>query len=125
MFELLPRIFGNIAVDLAAVVLIGACILHSTRRGLRCVQNAQAKRSRALTLRKTLELKSVEVAALRETLLQFRQDIEAEQKNKETEDLDRLHLSQLLSHRELDPDHADLEERLLEASRRSTRKFDA
>lgn len=125
IYSVLPAVFGNVAIDLLGAIFLTAVIAHYFRRGAKTVKSACSTRAKLLGLRETLELKSGEVEALRAALMQLRGDVEEQRKRKTEDDLQRLYLSQLVSHREFDPEHADLEERLQEASRRSTDRFDA
>lgn len=70
----LPSLSGNLAIDVAVLILALATISRLVKGSSDCLYNAQRKKTKLLTLRKTLELRSVEVATLRATLMHMRED---------------------------------------------------
>ena len=119
-----PSLTGNVALDAVCLFLIILAVNRFTRRGARCIQDVHQKRSRVRGLRKTLELKNVEMAELRAAIRNLRDDVDSHLRQKAEDDLNRLYFSQAGSQREFDSEHSDLEDRLQEASRRPHR-FDA
>jgi hypothetical protein len=70
----LTSLSGNFAIDVAVLILALATIGHFVRGSCRHLYTAQKKKTKLIFLRKTLELKSVEVATLRATLMQMRKE---------------------------------------------------
>jgi hypothetical protein len=121
----LPSLSGNIALDLSVIILALACAGRVIRGSTTYLFDAQKKRTKLLTLRKTLEFKSVEVAALREALMSMRQDLDHQRQNKLEEESERAHISQLALHKEFDPKHTELEQQLHQAISKPSHRFDA
>lgn len=125
MYSPLPSLSGNLALDVACLILAGVAVAQIVRRFSDHLYDVQKKRTKLLSLRKTLELKSDEVAALRSILMHMREDIDQLRQDRLQEEAERAHLSQLAAHKEVDPKHAELEQDLHEAVRRPPHRFDA
>ena len=125
MASSLPTLSGNIALDVACAILLLVGVVHLVRGSSQHLYDVQRKRTKLITLRKTLELKSGEVVALRAALLHMREDVDQLRQDKLQEEAERAHLSQLAAHKEVDPNHAELEQRLIEAASRPPHRFDA
>jgi hypothetical protein len=121
----IPTLSGNPAIDVSILILALTVASRFIRRSTTYLYDTQKKRTKLLTLRKTLELKSSEVAALRAALMHIREDSDHLRHHKLEEDSERARISQLALHKEFDPKHTELEQQLHQAISKPPHRFDA
>lgn len=121
--NIIPTVFGNTALDVAVLVLVSLTLIRYITRSSKTISEASKTRTRANTLRKTLELKADEVAALRRSLAEARKDTQSQITPYLEEIEARAALAQVGSTRERDPKHEELEKQLEEASKRHPRQL--
>ena len=121
----LPSPTGNLALDFALTLLLVVVVGPIVYKWICFLRDTSHKRVELSNLRKTLEMKNKDVTALRQALLNMRNDIDMHRHRKEEDDCERLRIAQMAQQREVDPEHVELEEQLLQASLRSSERFDA
>jgi hypothetical protein len=119
--EMLPNMLDNPALDIALLCLIAVGVVRCVRRGTKRITNASKATRRANTLRKTLELKTSEVANLRESLSRARKDTSANLKPFLEEIEARASLARMTGDREPNVKHQELEQQLEQAAKRQPR----
>jgi hypothetical protein len=121
----LPSLSGNVAIDLVCLIVALCAAIPFLRGTTHHLYDAQKKRTTLITLRKTLELKSVEMAALRAAMMHMREDLSQQRQERLDEEAERARLSHLAAQREFDPQYSELEQRLHAAVSKPPRRFDA
>jgi hypothetical protein len=114
---------GNIAVDLGIFVCVLVASGHLLGLSAHQLGRAAKSRKRLKTMRSTLEIKSSELAALRQILHNARREAAAHRELLSEERRDQLSLAFFMAERPSDSDHPELEEQLREAASRP--RFDA
>jgi len=114
---------GNIAVDLGILVCVLVAIGHLLGQSAYQLGRAAKGRKRLRTMRSTLEMKSGELAALRQILHNARREAAAHRELLSEERRDQLSLACFMADGLSDSDHPELEEQLREAASRP--RFDA
>ena len=117
----IPSVFENTALDVALLLLVILVAIHYLTRSGQTISKTTKTRSRANSLRKTLELKAGEVAALRDSLAEARKKTKSQIEPYLEEIEARAALAQIGGARERDPKHDELEDQLEEASKRQPR----
>ncbi len=117
-------------IDNPIVWLIGFCAAGLIAAGLiyrviTLARVAYSRRLKAASLRGILDSQACEIDAIKQTIVSMRSDIDVHRQRKAEEDKERLRLAELSSQREHDPEHAELEEQLLQASKKSSLRIDA
>lgn len=117
----IPSVFENTALDVALLLLVILVAIRYLTRSGQTISKTTKTRSRANSLRKTLELKAGEVAALRDSLAEARKKTKSQIEPHLEEIEARAALAQIGGARERDPKHDELEDQLEEASKRQPR----
>lgn len=117
----IPSVFENTALDVALLLLVILVAIRYLTRSGQTISKTTKTRSRANSLRKTLELKAGEVAALRDSLAEARKKTKSQIEPYLEEIEARAALAQIGGARERDPKHDELEDQLEEASKRQPR----
>lgn len=123
MISSLEAISGNVAVDLAILILAGVTIAHILGASADFLNRLGKSRHRLKTMRSTLEIKNSELTALRQLLYNARQETAAHRQLLSEERRDHLSLAFFMTNASAKTEHSDLDTQLLEAASRP--QFDA
>jgi hypothetical protein len=123
MISSLEAISGNVAVDLAILILAGVGIAHILGAGADFIDRVRKSRRRLKTMRSTLEIKNSELTALRQLLYSARQEAAAHRQLLSEERRDQLSLAFFMTDTSAKTDHSELDTQLRKAASRP--QFDA
>jgi len=116
--SLIAPISGNIAIDLAIVIFLGAELLRLASLTTIDIVEVSDERAQLKALSATLELKSAEIAALRRILVDARKEQLAQQELVHDQHQDRLSTALALSGFSTSHDHSEIEGQLARAAGR-------
>lgn len=120
IFDPTNSLSGNIAIDLAIVVLLTATALRLALRLWRSTKDVAERRAQAAQLNKALEVKHEKVRELREAFMRARAKTQDVLQPYLDDQRNRTKIAASTSDKEIDSKYSELEEQLSRAAERRT-----